>query len=703
MATLQKLRDHGKLVAIIVGLALLLFILGDMIRSGRALWGQKRFYIAEVDGSPINYQDYEKAVDDAVNYYKTMSGSQAIDDQTMISIRTQVWEQLILRKLLDKVEENTGITVTPQELADMVLGPNPAPIVRQIFRNPQTGQYDPNFARQVLLNLDKDPKLKRFWLYIEKNLKTQRLAEKYTYLISNALFATKFDAKNNYYERSKLYNLNIGQYPYTKVPDSLIQITESELKKYYDKHKTQFYQSQETRKILYIVFDIKPSSEDSAAKLQDLLKLKPEFESTSDPVYYVNLNSDHQYVDKYYTKSELPSPLDSLFFVVDTGYVYGPFVYKNAYTLARLLDRQNRPDTVSFRHILISPQDPKVKTLDRAKVIADSLLQVIKNGGDFAALVREYSDDKGSVAKGGEYDDVTEGQMVPEINDFIFSGKKGDIKEIQTQYGYHIVEILEQKHFQPKVKVAYLSIDILPSQKTFDKVYRAAALFRSSCRTSEDFERLAQKKGYIPRVASNLTKGTFNIPGIQSARNIVTWAFKAKKGEISNVFDMTDMYVVAKLVDIYPAGYLPFKDVEDYVRQQVMLEKKGEYLLNLIKTKNIPVNNVNAFAQAAGTKPINAQNVSFSAFAIFGVGYEPIIFGALDQLQLNKAFGPLAGKHGVYVISPSNIVNPAEPTSAQLQQTEQNLTTGLRTRVASELFDKIKRDNKIEDYRTNFF
>lgn len=703
MAILQKLRDHGKLVAIIVGLALILFILGDMIRSGRALWGQKRFYIAEVNGQPINYQEYDKALNDAIDYYKTMTGQQALDEQTMISIRSQVWEQLILQKILDQVKEQTGLTVTPEELSDMVLGPNPAPIVKQIFRNPQTGQFDPNFARQVLLNLDRDPKLKKFWLYVEKNLKIQRLAQKYTALISQALTATSFDAKENYYERSKTYDLQIAPYFYKFIPDTLIQVSEAELKKYYEEHKSQFYQSQETRKIIYVAFPIVPSHDDSVAKLDLIIKLKPQFETATDPIDFVNINSDHQYVDKFYTKSELPQPLDSLFFVVDTGYVYGPFVYNNAYTLARLLDRQTRPDTVTFRHILISPQNPKIKTLDRAKQVADSLLDVIKNGGNFDALVRQYSDDQGSVKNGGRYENVTEGQMVPEINDFIFSGKVGDIKVIKTRFGYHIVEILNQKSFEPKVKVAFLMIDILPSQQTYDEIYRQAALFRSACKTPEDFERIAQQKGYMVKIANNLTKGTYTIPGMSSARTVVHWAFNAKKDEISNVFDLTTMYVVAKLVEIIPSGYLPYDVVKDYVKQQVINQKKGDYILQLIKQKNIPTNDLNSFAQAVKSKVITAQNVSFSAFAIFGVGYEPVIFGSLDLLKLNQPFGPLKGKNGVYLVEPTSINNPPAPTQAELQQTALNLTQGLRTRIGAEIFDKIKRDFEIKDYRTKFF
>ncbi len=703
MATLQKLRDHGKLVAIVVGLALVLFIVGDMIQSGQAVWGQKKFYIAEVNGEPIHYQDYDKALNEAIDYYKTMTGQNAVDEQTMISLRTQVWDQLILQKILEQVQKTTGLTVSPEELTDMVLGKNPDPLVQQIFRNPQSGFYDPNFARQVLMNLDKDPQLKQFWLYVEKNLKLKRLADKYANLVAKAVMATKFDAKNNYFERSKLYDLAIGSYPYTKVSDSLIKVSEAELKDYYEKNKNRFYQSEETRRILYIIFPIQPSAQDSALRLKQIEDLKPEFEKTGNPIEFVNINSDHQYVDKYYTKSELPKPIDSLFFTADTGTVYGPFVDNGSYTLARLLDRQVRPDTVTFRHILISPQDQRIQTLDRAKEVADSLLTAIKNGANFDALVREYSADQGSVANGGRYENVTEGQMVPEINEFIFTGKKGDIKVIETRYGVHIVEILDQKSFEPKVKVAFLRIDILPTQETYDKIYREAALFRSSCKNAGDFEKIAQEKGYLPRVASNLTKGTYAIPGLPSPRNIVHWAFNAKPGEISNVFDLGDMYVVAKLVKVIPAGYVPFEEVKDYIKDQVLREKKGKYVLELIKKQNIPTNDVNAFAKAAGTEVINAQNVSFNAFAIYGVGYEPVIFGALDLLKENQAFGPLVGKNGVYVVQPTSMTIPPEPTDDQLIPVEANLTSGYRMRVSAEMMDKMKRDFEIKDFRTRFF
>ena len=205
------------------------------------------------------------------------------------------------------------------------------------------------------------------------------------------------------------------------------------------------------------------------------------------------------------------------------------------------------------------------------------------------------------------------------------------------------------------------------------------------------------------KAANNLTKGTFTIPGMPSARTIVHWAFNAKKDEISNVFDLTSMYIVAKLVEIIPAGYLPYDLVKDYVKQQVINEKKGDYILQLIKQKHIPTNDLNSFAQAAKSQVITAQNVSFSAFAIFGVGYEPVIFGSLDLLKLNQPFGPLKGKNGVYLVAPTSINNPPQPTQAELQQTALNLTQGLRTRIGAEIFDKIKRDFEIKDYRTRFF
>ena len=703
MATLQKLRDKGKLVAIIIGLALLLFILGDMLRSGRALWGQKRFYIAEVNGKPIMYQDYEKAVDEAVDYYKTMRGQQGVDDQTMISIRTQVWEQLILSKLLEQLADEDGLVITPDELYDMVLGDHPAPIVMQIFVNPQTGQFDRNFARQVLMNLDRDPKLKKFWIYIEKNLKIQRLSEKYANLLSKAMFATTNDARENYFERSKIFDLDIAYYPYQKVSDSLIEITKSDIKDYYEEYKDHFYQSVETRQILYVVFNVVPSHEDSVRILDRINELKKEFATTDDPQEFVNINGDEQYVDRYYTKSELVNPLDSLFFVAPIGTVYGPYIDNGYYVVARLLDRQTRPDTVSFRHILIVPNDPKVGTLDRAHEIADSLLQQIKQGVKFEALVSTYSADRASIPNGGKYENVVEGQMVPEINDFIFTHKVGDIDIIETQYGVHIVEILDQRSFEPKVKVAFLKLQILPSQDTYDKIYREAALFRSSIKQPQDFENIAEQKGYLPRVASNLTKGTFTIPGLPSPRSIVHWAFNAKVGDVSNVFDLGDVYVVAKLTKIRPKGYANLDEVEPYIKQLLIKQRKGDYILSLIKQKGIPTNSIEAFAQATGQPITKASSVPFSSYAITGVGYEPAIFGAFDVMKLNQVFGPIKGKGAVYLVKPTSITLPPEPTDIELMPTRMNLTQGLRARVMSELFTTMKRDYEVEDYRTRFF
>ena len=703
MATLQKLRDKGKLLAIVIGLALFLFIVGDILNSGTAIWNKKRTYIAEINENPIEYIDYQKAIDEAVDYYKSMQNTQSLDEQQMVSIRTQIWEQLILSKLLEQITQEEGLQVTSEELSDMVLGDNPAPIVRQIFINPQTGMFDRNFARQVLMNLDRDPKLKKFWLYIEKNLKIQRLSEKYSNLLSKAIFATTKDAKVNYFERSKLYDLDIAYYPYSKISDSLIEIRKSEIKDYYEKYKNQFYQSVETRQILYVVFNILPSKDDSIQIYNRIEKLKLEFESTQSPEDFININGDELYIDRFYAKRELTPPLDSLMFVESIGKIYGPYIDNGYYVLARLIDRQVRPDTVDFRHILISPNNPNIGTIDRAKEVADSLLQVIKQGVNFEALVSQYSDDNGSINNGGLYENVLEGQMVPEINDFIFTHKVGHIDTVQTQFGIHIVEILRQASFEPKVKVAFLKLQILPSQQTYDMIYRDAALFRSSIKDSEDFETKAQEKGYLPRLASSLTQGTFTIPGLPSPRNIVYWAFNAELGDVSNVFDLGNMYVVVKLTKIRPKGYAPLEDVQDYIKQILINQKKGEYILKKIKEENIPTNSLDDFAKVAGQPITKASSVPFASYAISGIGYEPAIFGAFDILKQNEIFGPIKGKKAVYLLQATSITIPREPTNMELMPTKMSLTQGLRSRIQSEIYTSFKRDYEVEDYRTRFF
>ncbi len=706
MATLQKLRDHGKFLAIVVGLALAAFILGDMINSGQSLFNKKKFYIAEVNGQPITYEDYQMAMDEATEYYKNIRGTNSLDEQTQLSLKTQVWDELILKSILSQVKEKTGLDITQEEVYDMVLGNNPAPIVQQIFVNPQTGRFDRNFAQQVLSNLDKDPKLAQFWIYVENQLKISRMAEKYSAMISKGLMTTNFEAENNYYERTKLYDLQVAPYFYTRIPDSVVTVTKSDIEKYYKKHKERFYQSVETRRILYYVFEVVPSKEDSASIYKEIEDIKTEFEKVPEDKIadFVNLRSDQKYFPRYFTRKELtPPPLDSVMFTAQPGYVYGPYLDGNYYKLARLEKRELRPDTVSVRHILISPQNKKVGSMERAQEIADSLVEVIKNGGDFAQLAKQYSDDPGSADKGGVYENFTEGQMVPEFNEFCFSHKKGDIGTVQTQFGVHIIEILDQKSFEEKAKVAFIALEILPSQETYDNKYKEAALFRSACKTPEDFTKIGKEKGFTPRIASNLTKGTYTIPGLNQPRNIVQWAFNAKPNEISNVFDLGNKYVVAQLVEVYPKGILPLESVEDYIKTIVLNEKKGQYIVDQLKKEGVNFNDLNSVAQKAGTNIVESKNVSFSGYAIAQIGYEPAIFGSLDLLKLNTGFGPVVGKNGVYSLMPTSITNPPKPDAQSLQPTVKSMTQATRSRILTQLFDNLKRDYDIQDFRTNFF
>jgi peptidyl-prolyl cis-trans isomerase C len=113
-------------------------------------------------------------------------------------------------------------------------------------------------------------------------------------------------------------------------------------------------------------------------------------------------------------------------------------------------DKFKMPERVRAAHILVSTMDPTTQQtlpLEKKKEklkLANELKARADKGEDFAALVKQYSDDPGSKNKGGEYT-FKRGQMVPEFEAAAFSMKVNQISDpVETQFGYHIIKLLEK-------------------------------------------------------------------------------------------------------------------------------------------------------------------------------------------------------------------------------------------------------------------
>jgi peptidyl-prolyl cis-trans isomerase D len=702
MATLEKLRNRaGTLVAVVIGLALLAFILGDFVGSGGSLFTRNQFEIAEISGKSIPYQTYQERIDHITELNKASRRVSALDEQTSENIREEVWNQLVQENVLGSKYNNLGIAISPEELVDMVQGRNLHPIIRQEFGNPQTGEVDVAMVDQFIRNLDNDPSgfQRSIWLYLEDIILRDRQFTKYNNLISKGLFVTDLQAKKSVSERSNRVDVNYLVDRYTSISDSLVSVSSSEISSYYKKNIKK-YQQDASRDVEYVVFPIIPSADDYKLAEEWITKIKPDFINAADPVQFTNLNSDKPFQDKYYKQGELPiQELNQWAFNANFGDTYGPIFDANTYSLAKLVKIDFRSDSVKARHILIDTRaqaqvDPAV-----AKVKADSIFQVAKRGGNFAQLATKYSADPGSASKGGDLGWFNEGMMVKPFNDACFNGKKGDIVLVETQFGFHIIEILDKGKTTKKVQVALLDRNVTPSTRTYQHIYQQASEFAGLNNSSEKFDLAVQEKKLSKRLASNLKEFDKRVAGLENPREMVRWAFREEESAVSPVFEFGDNFVVATLRAIREKGDAPLASVEQEIRTVLIQDKKAELIEDKFK-KVLAEGKTLEDVSAQLSLPIqNANRISFSSFSIPALGFEPAIIASAVNSPEGKLVGPIKGNSGVFMLSVNAVnVDEIEPKA------EASRMLGLyQSRAMREVYEAVKEASNIVDKRATFF
>ncbi len=697
MATLQKIRNNaGLLVSIVIGLALLAFILGDLFRSGSKLFAKSRSEVAEISGKSVGIQMFQGKIDENIENYKRNTGQNSVDESTRDRLRDQTWEQLVREYLMVDKYDDLGIAISGEELFDLVQGNNIDPQIMQIpiFKNQQTGQFDRNLVVQFLRNMELDPsgKAQSTWSAFEKAFVEQKEDQKYNTLIEKGLFVTDLQAKDESTDKNLKVDFDYVDVKYNTVSDSSVSFTQDDLQKYYKAHESDFQQD-ESREINYVTFPVIASAEDEKQTKEWVDNLAKEFSTIENNEQYVNLNSDIPFDANYYSKSELSDSIKPLY-DAEVGTIYGTYKENNAYKLSKVVDFKHIPDSVNARHILIRT-DKGVN----ADAKADSLMAVIKKGGNFAELAKEYSAD-GSASQGGDLGWFKSGVMVKPFNDACFFGNKGDLVKVTTQFGVHIIEIMDQSAKTRKVQIATIARTIEPSTKTYQAAYAAASKFGASNRTFEAFRDAADKESINIKTA-NVKRNDRNLANFENPRQIIRWAYEADKGQVSEIFEIGDMFVIAAVKSVQEKGTAPFADVSLDIEREVRKEKKAEYITNEFNKAKENASTIQLLADRLNTVSKEAKNVSFAAYSIPGLGYEPEVQAAAVESPVDQISEPIKGKSGVFVIQVKNIQKPAENSSYANDMNY--LTRSYQSRVNYQVYEAIKEAAKIKDNRSNFY
>lgn len=719
MSVIQSIREkYAKWAVVAIALALLGFILTDYLSTrNRMFGGSNSTVIGSVNGKKIEYINFE-------NRLKNIEAQAQAQGQPMGETERhqnieRLWSQEVEQILMNAEFDKLGIAVGKKELNDWLFGSNPPQDLKQQFTNEQ-GQYDAAAAQNTINQLKRSTnqaERDQLNIYLAA-IEYSRQVEKYNSLLTNTLYYPKWYVEKQNADESAVAKVSYAVYTYTRIADSSVTVSDKEIAEYIDQHKDQ-YKQEESRSISYVVFSASPTAEDTAAVKAQVAALKPEFEATKDPAAFLaRFGSAMEYFDGYNGKSKIEVPVKDSLFALSKNEVYGPYIDNGSVVMAKLIDVKPLPDSVKARHILIqtyNPQSGQQLIADSiAKKRIDSIETAIAKGARFDSLAKKYSDDKGSAVKGGllsnpsnpQTNYFTNGQMVKEFNDFCFEGKKGEKKVVKTVFGYHLIEILDQKNFQPHYKIAYFAKNIVASDETDQNALSAASKFASESRDGvafeENFEKTLKPQGYQKMIATNIKPNDNLIEGLSAygmSRQLVRDIYKAKRGEVLPQHRVGDKYIVATVTEIYKEGTMPVAVARLSVEPILKNKKKAE----LIKKKIGKLTTLEAAATIiqSGITPIDSLRFNGGQ-----LGFEPRVTGAAFNPSYKGKLipEPLEGVSGVYVLRNEDLFSTPLTTGSVAEQQKQ-----LRDRAKqmaafyNQPVQVFKKSAKIKDNRSNFY
>lgn len=707
MATLQKIRNRGVFIGIIIGGALLAFIAGDALKSGGSLLANSRNEMAEIAGESVNIRDFQNRFNHSIEVNKLMSGQNSIPSEQIEQLREQVWQQMVQEMVMNQEYSELGISVSSEELFDMVQGRNIDPTIRQLFQN-ENGTINKeqvvSTLKQLIAAPDGTPQ-KAYWLNIEEAISTQRTLTKYNSLIQKGLYVPTAMVKNLADRGSKKADFNYIVKSYNLIPDSTIAVSDAEVKEYYNNHMDFFKQS-ESRKIDYVTFLVEPSTEDFQYTEKWIGDLKADFSSESNAIQFVELNSDTKFNPYFFKKDEITNQeLSDFAFSAQKGDVFGPYFENETYKLAKLQEVKMLPDSVKARHILIRPVNGD---FNAAQAKADSLKVLISNGANFAELAKANSADQGSAINGGDLGWFTQGKMVQPFNDAAFNSKLNEVTVALTQFGAHVIQVTNRGKEVAKVQLAIVDRKVEPSQKTYQTIYAQARKFAGENQTKESFfKAISEQK--LQRRNANLKRETKDIPGLENSRDLVRAAYNAEdmenillNNEKSGVFEFGNKFVIALLSDIKEEGFASVQDVASTIKREIRKDKKADQMVAEMTKSGSDAQSLLSIAQKENLEVKTASGISFQSFQIPGAGIEPKVISTASLTEKGKISAPIKGNQGVYMLLVTN-VSEDEITDDTLEVFKNRLEQGYQYRTNYQAFQALKDNANVIDKRYKFY
>ncbi len=693
MAILQTIRVQlGVFVSIVIALALLGFLIGDFLRGGPS---SSKTKVGEINGETISYEEFTAKVDEYEQINQIMSGQASRTEEEHDQIRSAAWQSFLEKYLFMKNARAAGINVGTAEVIDLTTGDMMSPLISQ---NPAFLDENGDFSMDNLVEFtnavqsDQSGNLKLYWDYLQNTVYSRQFYSKYGSLFTQSAYVNPLMLTRSIEENNNTSDIEFIMMPLGYERDSTISVTNKEIIKYYKDHK-HLYKQTASREIEYVVFEVVPSAEDIQEATVQANELHDEFIETDNVKSFLLKNSDRQYSDYYYKEGELATiSADIDNFVFGEGDPIDSPLYKrdNVFYAAKVLDTRMVPDSVYVRHILLQGDDEEK---------ADSLMTVLKKGGNFAVLAAQYSADQNSaLSNQGEIGWLTQNYMIQGMES-VMTAKAGTPFIMDTQYGKHIVEITKTSKPLKKKQVAIFERAILPSKATYNDYYSLANEFAVAADGKyENYLAAVAEKGLYSHTEDELLENTSRFGAIDNAREVTRWAFDAKKGKVSSVITVNNNYFfVVAVKEVHKEGYATVQEKAAAINNILYAEKAGEKLAAEVAEKMEGLGSMQAIADALGAIISTRENITFSSLT--SQSLDAKLVGAVSVAEPGVISKPLVGDLGVYVYRVTDRDTGAfytedDAKTANDQKVQYNLQV---------LVNVMAEDANVIDHRARFF
>lgn len=709
MSIIQTIREKGAVIIIaFIAVSLIGFILMDsMSGTGQLFGGGDQTTLGVVNGEKIDYHDFNMKVQEMEAQF---GGQSAQRNQVMEG----AWEQMVAEKIVTAEFEKLGLKFTPREMSAIMFSEDAPPQLKQAFADPNTGAYNIEQAKQWWSQVKaqkNDEQRNAIITQVIDPMVLNTLYSKYTAMVTGSMYQPTWLGDLEKKQASEFAMISYVAIPYATISDSMVTVSDKEIKDYINKHKETFKQEAGV-KLSYVSFSAAPNSQDSQRVYQAIAELKEPFEADTNAKFFLGRNSSSvPYHDVYVPASKMQFDQKDDIIALPLGGVYGPYLDGQNYVLAKKTESRILPDSFKVRHILLGTIDPQTEQPlmadSTAKRVADSIAVAIRNGASFDMLEEKYSTDQAARETNGvmtfDLQTIQSNNFAREFGAFLLNDRGETKKVVKTQFGYHYIEIMDRINPGQAFKIAYMAREIDPSSETINKANSEAAKLAASAKNLKEFNEYITKNGLVKiDLPMEIRENDYSFGSYSDARSAIKWANEAREGSVSEPMSLGNDFVVLAVDKKLKEGTADVQTVRAMVEPILRNQKKAKE----IEKKMNNASDLQAVAQAFNAEVLQTgedSTLTFSSPFVNGIGNEPKVVGASFNKEYQTRISPaIPGNTGAFVIKVDQIGQVALPEDGWAQQQMMKRNQQMQNAL-QQSFTGLRKIATIKDYRSKFF